>query len=109
MVAAVQGEPRTATFKATVPADGEYEIFLWWVGSNKDFRSSAVPVKVFAADGEKSTTVDQTTGNKQWNSIGTYALKAGSAEKILSVSTQGVAPGPTMSVSVDAMKLVKVR
>jgi hypothetical protein len=109
LIAGVQGQPKSATFKATVPADGEYEIFLWWVASSKDFRSASVPVKVFTAQGEKPVTIDQTTNNKQWVSIGTFPLKAGAGEKIVTISTEGVTAGPTMNVSVDAMKLVKVR
>ncbi len=111
LIAAVDGTPKSATFKADIPAEGEYEIFLWWVASGKDFRSNAVPVTVYTAAGEKKTTVDQTspTSNRAWNSIGVYPLKAGGGQKVLTITTEGIPAGPTINVSVDAIKLVKVR
>jgi hypothetical protein len=109
LVATVDGKKKTATFVANIPEDGEYEVYLWWVASNPDFRSSAVPVTVNAASGPAKTTIDQTKNGRQWNSIGTYTFKAGQAQQILTISTEGLPTGPTMNVSVDAMKLVKVR
>jgi hypothetical protein len=111
LIAAVDGTPKSATYKADVPAEGEYEIFLWWVASGKDFRSNAVPVTVYTAAGEKKTTIDQTvpTSNRSWNSIGVYPFKAGGAQKVLTITTEGIPAGPTINVSVDAIKLVKVR
>lgn len=109
LIARVDGTVKKATFYADVPADGEYEIFLWWVQSNKQFRSDKVPVTVDASNGTQKVTVDQTDPQtaKRWNSIGKFLLKAGAHQPIVTLSTEGLEPGPTVSVSADAMKLVK--
>jgi hypothetical protein len=109
LVAVVDGKVKTATFKADIPEDGQYEIFLWWVASKSDFRSAEVPATVMAATGPVSVKLDQTQNNKMFNSIGTYSLKAGKGVPVVKISTEGLPPGPTMNVSVDAMKLVKVQ
>jgi hypothetical protein len=108
LIAIADGRPKTATFKATVTEEADYEIFLWWVSSNREFRSAAVPVTVYTATGPVTISVDQTVGNRMFNSIGVYRLKVGEAQPVVSVSTEGVPAGPTINVSVDAMKLVKV-
>jgi hypothetical protein len=108
VIAAVDGRPKTATFHANIPEDGQYEIFLWWVASNRDFRSNSVPVTVHAATGTERVTVDQTAGAKQWNSIGAFQFKAGQQVPVVTISTEGVQPGPSINVSADAVKLVKV-
>lgn len=108
MIAVVDGKTKTATFKATVPEEGDYEVFLWWVASNREFRSSSVPVTVFTATGPVKATIDQTTGNRMFNSIGTFRLKAAQNQPVVSISTEGVPQGPSMNVSIDAVKLVKV-
>lgn len=109
LIARVDGSVKKATFYAAVPADGDYEIFLWWVQSNKQFRSDKVPVTINAAAGPQKVAVDQTDpqSSKKWNSLGKFTLKAGQREPVITVSTEGLEPGPTISVSVDAMKLVK--
>jgi hypothetical protein len=109
LIARVDGTVKKATFYADVPADGEYEIFLWWVQSNKQFRSDKVPVTIDAANGPQKITVDQTDPQsaKKWNSVGKFQLKAGTHQPIITLSTEGLEPGPTVSVSADAMKLVK--
>jgi hypothetical protein len=109
LVAAVDGRKKTATFVADVPEDGEYEVFLWWVASNKEFRPSEVPVTVNAATGSTKVVVDQTANNRMFNSIGKFQFKAGPGQKIVTISTEGVASGPTVNLSVDALKLVKVK
>lgn len=107
LVAKADGKVKTATFKADIPEDGQYEVFVWYVASNKEFRSSAVPVTVFAADGPQKLTIDQTRNNRQFNSLGTFNFKAGQKVPVVMISTEGISPNPTMSVSVDAIKLVK--
>ncbi|MGI8905442.1 MAG: hypothetical protein ACR2IE_03005 [Candidatus Sumerlaeaceae bacterium] len=109
LIGRVDGTIKRATFYADVPEDGEYEIFVWWVQSNKQFRSDKVPVTVDAAAGPQKLSVDQSdpSSAKRWNSIGKFTLKAGQHQPVVTLSTEGVEPGPTVSVSVDAMKLVK--
>jgi hypothetical protein len=109
IVAAVGVEKRSATFKADIPEAGEYEVSLWWVASSSQFRSSAVPVIINTADGPVKTTVNQTTGANTFNVIGKYKFNAGPNQPILTITTEGIEPGPTLNVSVDAVKLVKVQ
>ena len=105
MATIVPGQPRTATFNANVPADGEYEISLWWVGGDPQFRSNAVPVTINTATGAQNSTVDQTKSG-QWNVVGTYQLKAGQNVPVITISTAGItAAGAASSVSADALKL----
>jgi hypothetical protein len=111
LIARVDGTVKRAQFYADVPADGEYEVFLWWVASNKQFRSDRVPVTVNASNGPQRVTVNQTDANtsKKWNSIGRFQFKAGEHQAVVTLSTEGLESGPTISVSVDAMKLVKAQ
>lgn len=109
LVATVDGKTKTASFVANVPEDGEYEVYLWWVAANPDFRSNAVPVTINTASGPVKATIDQTKNGRQWNLVGSYAFKAGQQQKVVTLSTEGIPAGTTMNVSVDAMKMVKVR
>jgi hypothetical protein len=105
MATVTAGQPKKATFNATIPADGQYQVALWWVGGAPQFRSNSVPVTINTATGPVQATIDQTkTG--QWNVIGTYQLKAGQNAPILSIGTEGIAAqGDTVSVSADALRL----
>ncbi len=97
---------KTATFNASIPADGAFEVALWWIGGTPQFRSASVPVTVNTATGPQQTTINQTQSG-QWQVLGTYQFKAGQGVPVLTVSTEGVtAPqGANVSVSVDAMRL----
>ncbi|GIX45703.1 MAG: hypothetical protein D6691_02545 [Candidatus Hydrogenedentota bacterium] len=109
LIAPVDGKPAKATFVADVPEDGEYEIYLWWTASQASFRPTEVPVTVYTASGPVQAKVDQTKGPKMWNLVGKYSLKAGQKQNILTISTEGLPASQTQFVSVDAMKLVKVK
>lgn len=109
LVAAVDGTTKKATFQADIPEDGNYDVYLWWVPSGSAFRSAAVPVTINTASGPQSTTVDQTKGQKQFTKVGTYQLKAGQKVPVLTISTEGIAAGQTLNVSIDALKLVKAQ
>lgn len=100
------GAVKTATFNASIPTDGLYEVALWWVGGAPQFRSASVPVTVNTATGPQQTTIDQTKSG-QWQTLGSYQFKAGQNFPALVVSTEGIAApqGTNVSVSVDAMRL----
>ena len=101
----VPGQVAKATFNASVPADGQYEVALWYVGGTPQFRSASVPVTVNTATGPQQATIDQTKGG-QWTVIGTYALKAGQNVPVVTISTEGMTPqGDAISVSADALRL----
>jgi hypothetical protein len=94
------------TYMANIPEDGSYEVFLWWTASTERYRSARVPVTVYTMDGEAKTTVDQTQGNAQFNSLGMYNLKAGERQPVLTISNEEINKLDRGYVSVDAMKLV---
>src|SRR5690606_34808556 len=95
----VAGQPKTATFNASIPADGQYEVALWWVGGAPQFRANSVPVTINTATGPQTVNIDQTAAG-QWKSVGTFQLKAGQNVPVVTVSTDGViAQGDTVSVS----------
>jgi hypothetical protein len=99
------GVAKTATFNATIPTDGQYEVALWWVPGTAQFRATSVPVTVNTATGPQQVNIDQTQSG-QWKSLGVFAFKAGQNVPVVTVSTEGITPqGETVSVSVDAMRL----
>lgn len=105
MATVVAGQPKTATFNATIPSDGTYQVALWWVGGAPQFRSNSVPVVVNTATGPETVNIDQTKPG-QWAPVGSFAFKAGQNVPIVSINTEGVvAQGDTVSVSVDALRL----
>ncbi len=105
MAIVVAGQPKTAAFNATIPADGQYEVALYWSPGAAQFRSNAVPVTINTATGPQQATIDQTQSG-QWHSVGTYAFKAGTNVPVVTISTEGITPqGEAVSVSVDALRL----
>lgn len=109
MVAAADGKKKSATFLADIPETGRYELYLWYVASDKGFRSASVPVIIDTANGPAKATIDQTKGGKQFTLVGTYDLKQGKAVPVAKISTDGVPADPKVYISADAMKLVKVQ
>ncbi|NOY46218.1 MAG: S8 family serine peptidase [Deltaproteobacteria bacterium] len=59
----------------SLPASGEYEVYLWWVASRG--RSTRVPVRVRHAAGIWQGEVDQTQNGSRWNYLGTWTFPAG--------------------------------
>lgn len=98
------GVVKTATFNATIPADGLYRVELAFVGAAQ-FRSDAVPVTINTATGPQQIMVDQTkTG--QWHGLGNFQLKAGQNVPVVTLTTEGLdGAGSNVSVSADAVRL----
>lgn len=110
VIAPVKGAAKTATFKADIPESGEYEVQLFWAGSNQQFRSAAVPVIIHTASGPVRTTIDQTRNTREFNPIGTYRFEAGQNKPVVTITTEGITvESDVVSVSADALKLVKVQ
>jgi len=72
---------KSIRFVPHVPQAGRYEVLLRWFP--KRGAAKAVPVTVRHAAGEKTVSVDLTTGGGSWVSIGSYAFKAGTAGGVL--------------------------
>lgn len=78
-------EADEAKFSVEIPADGDYKVETWYpsvAGYN-----TATPFIVYAAGGEETVVLDQSTGGGQWVDLGTHALTAGSQE-VVGVSRQ---------------------
>ena len=107
LVAQAGGVPAKATFFADVPRDGRYQLYMWWVSRSSDVRSATVPVTVMSAGGPINLTIDQVNSESDFNLVGTYQLKAGAHQPVVTVSTEGVKnESGNVHVSVDALKLV---
>lgn len=98
------GVAKTATFNATIPADGLYRVELAFVGAPQ-FRADAVPVTITTATGPQQIKVDQTQPG-QWHSLGNFQLKAGQNVPVVTLTTEGLdGAGSNVSVSADAVRL----
>lgn len=100
---------KKAVFHANIPADGAYEVSVWYLPGATQFRSATVPVTVNTAVGEQKVNLDQTDSSAagKWKSLGVFDFKAGQNVNVLTISTEGIQPAsPSVSVSVDAVKLV---
>lgn len=77
----VVGAPTaTATWTATLPADGHYAVYVWYrPGSG---RAPDARYTVHHAGGETTVTVDQRHHGLTWHYIGTYGLQAGEEPRV---------------------------
>ncbi|MDX1972140.1 MAG: hypothetical protein SFY68_06365 [Candidatus Sumerlaeia bacterium] len=97
----------SATWSATIPEAGEYQVSAWWVqGTN---RSNAAVYLVEDRFGRRPFTVNQELNGSAWNPLGTFSFPAGFTTKVtLSCelsSDEGVAG---TVVSADAIRFVRV-
>ncbi len=106
VVTRADGTKKSATFRVSIPADGVYDVQLFWVSSGSEFRSNAVPVFVHTSDGIKKVIIDQVSLGDQFQTLGKFPLNAGTNQPVVSISTAGVPAGTTTFISVDALKLV---
>ncbi len=98
----------TATWTATIPRHGVYEIGVWFTTSSSTYRSASVPYTVYAVGGNKTVTVNQQDsagGAKRFVSLGTFRLKAGTYPV---VSVSNAIGSRTQYVSADAVRIAWV-
>jgi N-acetylmuramoyl-L-alanine amidase len=70
----------TAVWTATLPADGEYAVYVWYrPGSD---RAPDARYTVHHAGGETAVTVDQRHHGITWHYIGTYGFQGGEVAEI---------------------------
>jgi hypothetical protein len=69
-------------FPATLPAPGQYEVFLWWTTFSS--RLPDVLVTIETASGEKQVYVNQRQDGGRWNSVGIYDFTAQGAVRLRS-------------------------
>lgn len=73
-ISAPSGTPSSATFSATIPTAGKYEIFTRWV-SSPNFESNA-PATFTYSGGTDSFSLNMTSRGGNWISLGNYDLAA---------------------------------
>jgi len=93
------------SFKPTLPAESEYEVFSWWVASSN--RATNTPHIIFHKNGIDTIRVNQTTNNAKWVSIGTFKFSGTNADSV-AISNK-VSSSGTVYVVADAIKFVKVK
>lgn len=100
-----------AVFSAAIAETGLYEVQMWWVPGLPGYRGANVPVILHSSIGDITKTIDQTNPalRKQWNSLGTIPLLKGETKPIVTVSTKGMPLSDTETISVDAIRIVKVQ
>ena len=67
----------TAKFVTTIPLDGTYNVYAWWVANA--YRATDAPYTIHYDGGAQNETVrvnEQINGG-QWNLLGPYYLTAG--------------------------------
>ncbi|EEF61713.1 fibronectin type III domain-containing protein [Pedosphaera parvula] len=90
-------------YTPTIPTAGHYQVYEWHsVGSN---RATAAPFVVTYNGGSQTVSVNEQVNGGQWNSIGTFALAAGTGG---SVKITDNFTDTTRVVIADAVKLVYV-
>ena len=69
------GNASSATWTATLPAAGDYEVFVWYLpGAN---RATAARYDIDAADQTHTVYFNQSGGGYTWESLGTFSFDAG--------------------------------
>ncbi|AXA34903.1 Polysaccharide deacetylase [Candidatus Sumerlaea chitinivorans] len=95
----------TASWTATIPRHGVYEIGVWFTTSNATYRSSQVPYTVAAVGGNKTILVNQQDsagGAKRFVNLGTFRLAAGTYPVVTVSNAIG---SSTQYVSADAVRI----
>ena len=102
---ALAGDPNTATWTGSLPADGDYEVYVWYIaGSN---RSTSVQYEIAASDASYESYVDQTGTGSAWVSIGTYNFYAGDNTVTLDGYESSQVSGSDVVIA-DAIKFLQI-
>jgi hypothetical protein len=94
----------TVTYYPQIITPGNYTVYERHISSSSSFRRSTAPVSIKYATGITSTTVNQTTNNGAWVSVGTFYFSAGN-DGYIQLNNGGTNSG-TQFVNTDAVKLV---
>jgi len=86
----VAGPPTaTAVWTATLPADGEYAVYVWYWPNSSD-HAPDVRYTVHHAGGETLVTVDQRYHGSTWHYIGTYGFRGEEEARVTLDNQSGV-------------------
>jgi RHS repeat-associated protein len=87
MLAPPGAAPNTATWSATIPSSGSYEVFARW--TQHPNRASNAKYTVNHAGGSTQVIVNQMAGGGSWSSLGTFSFDAGTASISLTDQADG--------------------
>jgi hypothetical protein len=87
MLAPPGAAPNTATWSATIPSSGSYEVFARW--TQHPNRASNAKYTVNHAGGSTQVIVNQMAGGGSWSSLGTFSFDAGAASVSLTDQADG--------------------
>ncbi len=93
---------KSVRFTPTLPAAGEYTVYLRWTQHSN--RAAAIPVDVLSTSGTSTKVINQTANGSLWFSLGNYNFNAGSSAANGSVLIR--TDGTTGYVIADAVKFV---
>jgi hypothetical protein len=93
-------ETAVARFRATLPASGDYPVYVWYTPSPN--RSRDALYRVRHAGGATEVRVDQSRYRATWFYLGTFPFDAG-APAVVELSNQG--SDPTKVVIADAVRV----
>jgi len=79
--------PNTATWSASIPSAGTYEVYARW--TQQPNRASNAKYTVNHAGGSELVTVDQRAGGGTWNLLGVYSFGAGAASVSITDQADG--------------------
>jgi RHS repeat-associated protein len=79
--------PNTATWTASIPSAGSYEVYARWTAHPN--RATDAKYTVNHAGGATTVTVNQEANSGAWNLLGTYAFNAGAATVSLTDQANG--------------------
>ena len=82
--------PNTATYQPDIPRAGLWQVSMWWPTFTWTIDA---PVEVNHAGGTWSTTVDQSTNDGQWNTMGYFGFEKGTGGNLV-ISSAGATLSP---------------
>lgn len=75
----------TATFTPTLPAQGEYDVYAWYVSGTN--RNATATFTINHAIGSVDAPVNMTSNGGRWNLLGRYPFRAGDGGNVVLQST----------------------
>lgn len=95
----------TFSFKPSLPVEGEYEVYSWWVASFN--RSKQTPHVVYHKNGVDTVKMNQSTSDAQWVKVGTFTFTGSPSDSV--VISNKTPETEVLYVVADAVKFVKVK
>lgn len=96
------GATAIASFAASVPRSGSYDVYAWWTAASN--RAAAAPYRIVHDGGSTVVVADQRAAGGRWNRLGRFVFRAGGNAVRVELSADGV--GGAEYISADAIKLV---